>query len=135
MTRSRDSRPQLLTRSRVEPRGGSGFGHGVETPGGTIEPGEEAALAALREAEEETGLTALGTPELLAEDDWENRDELLRRYFFRIPVLGSTEDEWVHNDVAEGVDFGVAFRLRWVDLPKAEGLDDHFRAYLERVQN
>lgn len=133
LTRPHGPQGQILVRSRLKPRAGSGFGSGVETPGGTVEPGEDPATAALREASEETGLTLFGEPDLLVEDDWENPDERLRRFFFQLPVIEPTGDEWTHRDEAERVDHGVAFVLRWVDLPSAEGLDPHFRAYLDRV--
>ena len=134
LTRNEGAARQILVRSRVVPRSGSGLGSGVETPGGTVEPGEEPADAASREAREETGLTRFGTPRLLAEDDWEGSDERLRRFFFQVPVVEATAGRWTHHDEAEGVDHGVAFLLRWVDLPGAGDLDPHFRAYVERVE-
>ena len=134
LTRPNGAEGQIVVRSGVQPRAGDGFGSGCETPGGTVEPGESPHAAALREAWEETGLIHLGEPELLASDEFENEDERLRRFFFQVPVLQETSDEWVHADEAEGVDQGVEFRLRWVDLPAAGGLDEHFRAYIERVR-
>ena len=106
---------------------------GVQTPGGTVDAGESPTEAALREAEEETGLTGFGPLRLLAEDGFENDEERLGRSFFQLPVLQPTPDAWTHRVQGGGVDGGIDFDLRWVDLPEAEGLDEHFRAYLDCV--
>ena len=127
LTRSNGDSPQVLVFDETSSDGQ------VQTPGGTVEPGEEPSAAALREAWEETGLTEFGTPRLLAEDDHENQDERLRRYFYHLPVLGSTPDAWDHWSREEGVEGGVTFRLRWIDLPEAPGLHPHFRTYLDRL--
>ena len=106
---------------------------GVQTPGGTVDAGETPAEAALREAEEETGLMGFGPLRLLAEDEFDNDDERLGRSFFQLPVLQPTPDAWTHRVQGGGVDGGIDFELRWADLPGAGDLDDHFRAYLDRV--
>ncbi len=129
ITRSRPRADQILVLSHIDPD----LWCGVQTPGGSIERGESPEAAALREAFEETGLTHIGPPILLAQDVYENEDEVLQRYFFRLPISVETEDEWVHRVYGEGIDSGLEFRLRWVDLPHAEDLASHFRAYMEML--
>ncbi|MGV3618399.1 MAG: NUDIX hydrolase [Fimbriimonas sp.] len=130
LTRSGEKAEQVLIFSH----NGTRMWSGVQTPGGTVEPNETPLEAALREATEETGLTQFGLPVLLASDEHENDDECLGRSFFQIPVIERTEDAWTYRVQGEGVDGGIDFFLRWVDLPEAGDLDLHFRAYLERVQ-
>ena len=127
ITRSHHVVDQILVLQHTDPD----LWCGVQTPGGTIEKGESPESAALREAVEETGLTHVGTPILLAQDSYENDDEILQRHFFRLPTSEVTQDEWVHRVYGDGVDSGMEFRLRWVDLPHAEDLAPHFRAYME----
>lgn len=129
ITRQMEKTVQVLVFSHSDPH----LWAGVQTPGGTVEPGESPSRAALREAEEETGLTLFGTPTLLVEDDHEINDERLRRFFFHLPVRQQTADAWTHQVSGAGTDEGVEFALRWVDLPDAGDLDPHFRAHLELV--
>ena len=130
MTRRREDVGQVL----VFAHGSDRILAGIQTPGGTVEPGESPSEAALREAVEETGFTEFGPPRLLAEDRYESADETLERHFFQLPVLQRTPDAWTHRVQGGGVDGGIDFDLRWADLPGAGDLDDHFRAYLDRVR-
>lgn len=129
MTRVWEGRPQLLVFDHVDPH----LQCGIQTPGGTIDPGESPETAALREAKEETGLTEFDTPHLLAKDDFESETEWLKRYFFHLPVTQTTEASWIHKVGGAGSDEGIEFKLMWVDLPGAGDLAPHFRAYLDRV--
>ena len=130
MTRQNGEAVQVLVFSHSDPS----LWAGVQTPGGTVELHESPLQAALREANEETGLTLFGTAGLLVEDDFENDEEVLRRFFFHLPVLEATSDAWTHRVYGEGADGGMEFDLRWVDLPEAPGLAPHFRAYIELVR-
>ena len=72
---------------------------GLQPPGGTIEPGEGVEAAAIRELEEETGLTAparqlvfLGTETLMLERD--GKQCTLERHYVHIPVTGPHEERW-----------------------------------------
>lgn len=76
---------------------------GIQVPAGTVEPGEEAADAALREASEESGLTGLRLVAELGEDDydiWPVRDEVLHRRYFLLSAEGEIDlaARWEHAD-------------------------------------
>ncbi len=130
ITRQRGSVTQFLIFSHADPT----LWDGVQTPGGTVEPGETPTEAALREAAEETGLTQFETePILIAEDTYENDDEILSRYFFQLKTACPTQDTWTHLVHGEGIDGGLDFFLRWVTLANPEDLSPHFHAYMDRI--
>lgn len=129
ITRRHLGRTQLLAFSHID----IGVWAGIQTPGGTMEPGESPAESALREATEETGLTGFGAPTLLAEDVYENDDEILHRFFFHLPCHQDTDENWDHVVDGIGIDTGMRFRCMWLDMPEVQGLDAHFRAYLDLV--
>jgi 8-oxo-dGTP pyrophosphatase MutT (NUDIX family) len=106
---------------------------GVQTPGGTVDPGEDVLVAARREAEEETGLSWFVDATLVAEDVGKLGEETVRRFFVHLPVT-EAPDEWTHEVFGAGLDQGLAFRLRWLDLASARReLHPGFRDYLDRV--
>ena len=106
---------------------------GVQTPGGTIDLGETPRDAAFREALEETGLTGFQRVELIAQDEFEGFDEKLVRYFFQMDLAEPAPDSWVHIVQGGGIDQGMEFTCRWVDLPEAGDLAEHFHAHLDCV--
>ena len=93
-----------------------------EVPGGTIEPGEDPAAAALREAHEETGLDALGVPELLGIRALEptavaHLREPLEAWYYRIPVGEGAPDVWRHWERhASSGERDILFELWWASL-------------------
>jgi 8-oxo-dGTP pyrophosphatase MutT (NUDIX family) len=92
---------------------------GVQTPGGTIDPGEDPLDGAVREAIEETGLTSFQAPRLIAVDTFRAADEIVMRYHVHIPTDGPTADRWDHIVTAGEADAGLVFRFMWLGFTEA----------------
>ncbi|PJF22705.1 MAG: hypothetical protein CUN56_04620 [Phototrophicales bacterium] len=97
---------------------------GIQVPGGTIEPNEDPAHAAIREAEEETGLKSFQLVSLLGEQVRDMRDydkhEWHHRYFFHLIYDGGTPPRWRHTETtpSEGEQAHIILEFYWVDLSK-----------------
>ena len=110
-----------------------------EVPGGTIELGELPAVAALREAREETGLEALGTPELLGTRTVEavrlsGAAETLEAWYYRIAVGEGAPDAWRHWERhASGGEEDILFELSWAPLDALPGLLPADRRLIDRL--
>ncbi len=128
ITRQNGSGDKLLVFRHPSPEAG------VQTPGGTIQQDETPTDGALREALEETGLSDFSEVRLLVRDEFEGFDEKLERYFFQLKALSATPDSWGHMVSAGEADQGLVYNYYWVGLPEAEGLSEHFRAYLHLVE-
>ena len=93
---------------------------GIQLPAGTIEPGENPQVAAMREAKEETGLTGLRYEQFLARDSRDmrdcGRDELQHRWFFHLSVGGPTEETWRHGEFAEDGSLIHPFDFFWAEI-------------------
>ncbi|MEA3406123.1 MAG: NUDIX domain-containing protein [Pseudomonadota bacterium] len=103
-----------------------------QIPGGTIESGESPEEAALREAQEETGLSRLKVVSFLGSFTQDlqaiGRDETIKAWFFHLESSDSTPKKWKHTelDSHEGLD-PIIFELYWVPLdaiPKLGGIDN-----------
>ena len=98
---------------------------GTQVPAGTIVRGEAPAMAAIREAREETGLSQFSSPAYLGALDFDARpsgkDETHRRFFFHLPLLGSAPERWRHHEQHPSASHenGIEFELYWVSLPDA----------------
>jgi 8-oxo-dGTP pyrophosphatase MutT (NUDIX family) len=102
-----------------------------QIPGGTVRVGEPAAQAALREAQEETGLTRLQLVKCLGSFERDLTDigryETIVAWFFHLHTDEPTPATWRHceRDSSEG--FGpIEFALSWVPLeniPELGGID------------
>ena len=102
-----------------------------QIPGGTIKLGELPEFAALREAEEETGLESLVLVRLLGSFEKNlldiGRDETIIAWFFHLRTNEPTPPSWEHceSDPSEGVG-PIEFQLYWVpisNIPKLGGID------------
>jgi len=102
-----------------------------QIPGGTIEPGESPAAAAIREAEEETGLTDLKVISFLGSFKKDLRDigrnEVIQAWFFHLEAGNPTPERWVHSEADPHEGQGpIVFELHWVPIdaiPKLGGID------------
>lgn len=107
----------------------------LQIPGGTIEPGEQPADAALREAIEETGLTSLSNGRLLGEDVYDMREyghqEIIHGWFYHFTVPGfEFGQRWRHEELhAHGGGGPISYELSWYplnNLPPTHGRDTRF---------
>lgn len=109
-----------------------------QIPGGTVEEGERPEQAALREAQEETGLTALEVVSYLGSFERDltdiGRDETIVAWFFHLHTDEATPHRWRHfeNDSSEGLD-PVELAVSWApldNLPELGGIDEAMLAEL-----
>jgi 8-oxo-dGTP pyrophosphatase MutT (NUDIX family) len=96
---------------------------GVQVPAGTVEPGEAPEAAVLREAREETGLSALALVRYLGEQ-WHDlapygRDEVAHRRFYHLRCRGEPPDAWLaaETHASEGGPEPIVFACAWAPLP------------------
>lgn len=91
---------------------------GTQVPAGTVEAGETAEDAVLREIEEEAGLELpqLRLVSKLATDESSHSQTV--RQVFHLSV-GPTElpSSWIHTVRSGGEDNGLVFIYRWIELP------------------
>lgn len=96
---------------------------GIQVPAGTIKPGEPAAQAALREAQEETGLEGLALVSYLGEQVRDmtdfGKDEIHHRYFFHLCCTQPPPLTWQHGepDASEAQGSKPLFAFFWSSLP------------------
>jgi 8-oxo-dGTP pyrophosphatase MutT (NUDIX family) len=97
---------------------------GLQVPAGTLEPGEDPA-AALREAEEETGLFGFDDVVPLGVRDFDARlfgkREIHRRHFFHLPFSKAVGEVWRHEErySPRGAHRPITFELSWLPLSSA----------------
>lgn len=130
ITRAFEARLQLLVFLEIAPEPLLDV---LQTPGGTIEPGEEPLRAAFREANEETGLANLAHARFLGETIFEGTTETVHIHGFHLTCVEETPAIWDHCVTGTGIDDGMTFRLRWIDLPLQETLRPPFNLFLDRL--
>ena len=108
---------------------------GLQVPAGTILSGEPPEAAVVREAREETGLVAFSAVVFVGTAEFDARrsgkDEIHRRHFFHLPVVGTVPERWRHHerDASDGTREPIAFDLYWLPLSTAAArlVADHGR--------
>jgi 8-oxo-dGTP pyrophosphatase MutT (NUDIX family) len=106
---------------------------GVQVPAGTIRDGEAPAEAAVREAEEETGLPGLRVVRALGVYDYDvrpGRNEIHERHFFHLSTDASVDDEWLWLERHDGVGEPTPFICSWIPLGQAHVLAAGFGALI-----
>lgn len=104
----------------------------MQIPGGTIEADESPAVAAIREAEEETGLSGFELKSFLGDFEKDlsclGRAEIIHAYFFHLELTARPALRWQHAELnAHDQADPIMFELYWVDMipkPKLGGIDD-----------
>ncbi len=98
----------------------------LQVPGGTMEPGETASDAAIREFAEETGIAAgVETMKALGTEDYifarDGQQICHRRHYFHAVLAASYPQMWLHFEQSP-FDGGppIRFRLFWTTLDEAK---------------
>lgn len=93
---------------------------GIQVPAGTVCPGEPPQKAALREAEEETGLRGLRVVRYLGERHHPvpELDEVHRRHFYHLACEETPSERWRRYEMDPHTgEAPPLFELFWVPLP------------------
>lgn len=110
---------------------------GVQVPGGTIEPGEAPAAAALREAHEESGLTQFSVDAYLGSAHYDLKLDVgppHSRHFFHLLCSTQPPEHWQHIEPATSVrPFTQRFDFHWEALQSAH-LDWEMGVFLDRIR-
>ncbi|CAN3983845.1 NUDIX hydrolase [Kitasatospora purpeofusca] len=109
---------------------------GIQVPAGSICPDETPEDAALREAREETGLTAFTIVRKLGETEYDltpYRYEIQRRHIFHLALAEPTPERWTSQESHDGTRPPTAFECFWLPLETAHILQSGQGALLGRL--
>lgn len=112
---------------------------GLQVPAGTLRDGEEPADGALREAQEETGLTGLRVMHYLGTYEWDIspiREEIQRRHVFQLAVDGTPPGIWTSQELHDGERLPTNLYFSWLPLghPELADLVVGQGTFLDRVR-
>lgn len=112
---------------------------GIQVPSGTIDAGEGPAVAALREAMEETGLSNIKVIRALGVSEYDIsvlRPELHRRHFYHLEAAPPVPEKWPHAERhPSGGDMKeIWFDCYWADLRDVPELSLGFGALLGELK-
>jgi putative (di)nucleoside polyphosphate hydrolase len=102
---------------------------GIQVPGGTLEAGEPADLAVLREVAEEAGLMSCRVVRLLARDTVTVSGRRFDRAFFHV-AASATPERWQHAVTGKGEDEGMRFDYFWLPRDEWGQMHPYFSAHL-----
>lgn len=109
---------------------------GIQVPAGTVEDNEDLERAAIREAEEESGLTDLQMVRYFGSQDFEDPDagHIRERHYFHFTTQNPREI-WLHWERnASGTTEHFAFDFRWMSFTAArQVLHPEFSAKLDDI--
>jgi 8-oxo-dGTP pyrophosphatase MutT (NUDIX family) len=87
----------------------------LEVPKGSAQPGGTPAQAALREVEEESGLTGLILIRELGVTLWQDEEQ----HFFLFRADESLPDRFEHEVTGQDGDRGMRYQYRWLEITPA----------------
>jgi 8-oxo-dGTP pyrophosphatase MutT (NUDIX family) len=110
-------------------------------PAGTVKPGEDPKVTAMREAHEETGLIDLEFAGLLDQDTRDMRDcgidELQTRWFYHLRYRGVRGTDWTHGECAPDGTVVIPFNFLWCNLsslpPLTANYDDKIPLIMQKL--
>lgn len=92
---------------------------GIQVPAGSIRPGESPEAAALREADEETGLSEFKIVRKLGETEYDispYRFEIQRRHVFHQELTEPTPERWDSQEDHDGEQEPTRFECFWIPM-------------------
>jgi 8-oxo-dGTP pyrophosphatase MutT (NUDIX family) len=114
---------------------------GTQIPAGTLEPGEDPAIGALREAREESGLQDLVVQSYLGTKEYDltpfGREEIHQRHYFHLECLEKTSERWLsyEEEPSDGSPGPIEFEFYWVRYPNnVPALSGWLDDYLNRLK-
>lgn len=109
---------------------------GIQVPAGTVKQGEDPTSAALREAQEETGLTRFTVVRKLGTVDYDitpYRPEIQRRHIFQLSLHQDTPQRWTSQEDNDGAGQPIRFECFWIPLEQGHVLQSGQGALLSRL--